>query len=311
MALALFPLGLVWASKGPWKGFGRITLPLYFLMGFGITHILRFLSAGVVWIYLLVGARSGSEGREKWRSRLAWAGVFSAVVCSGFLAAIEGRFEPGAGIWSGRQDRDSYLGAPGRMTPYYPMAQWLDSNSPKDLRVLVVGDARGLYYPRPFVSNSVFDTQELARLARTEKDAAGIRKRLKEEGIDALAVNAPEGIRVAPSYGHYTLSSEEWARLDGFIQAYTELAYFHDDQGVYRILPAPKVVGGVAREIPDLVLFFSEPAAHFAQAVDRRQWQEAKAFLDQVVGLYSFSALWKQQKRQFEEALRPGKGAGR
>lgn len=306
MALALFPLGLVWASKGPWKGFGRITLPLYFLLGFGITHILRFLSAGVVWIYLLVGARSGSPGREKWRAGLAWAGVVSAVVCSGFLAAIAGYFEPGAGIWSGRQDRDSYLGSSRRMTPYYPMARWFDLNSPKDLRILVVGDARGLYYPRPFVSNSVFDAQELARLARAEKDPAGIRKRLKEEGVDALAVNAPEGIRVAPQYGHYNLSSEEWARLDEFIQDYTELAYFRNDEGVYRLLSEPKP--GKVPEIPDLVLFFSEPAAHFAQAVDRRQWPEARAFLDQAVGLYPFSALWKEQKRKFDEAFRSGKG---
>ncbi|HVZ80486.1 MAG TPA: glycosyltransferase family 39 protein [bacterium] len=309
IALAFLPAVLLTVGRGPARVFGRVVVPVFFVLGFLTTHILRFLSPGFVWIYVLFGLAWEGEAHPGWRKALAWAGALSAVLCFGFLAAISGRYEGGAGVWTGFQSRADYLMAPNKITSYYSLAQWVNANTPDDSHLLIVGDARGLYYDRPFLSNSVFDGQELALLARSKKDAAGIRKGLLEKGIDDLVVNGPEGIRVAADYGHYDLTSEEWERLDDFIQRYTEPVHLEGLQGVYRLLPDPK--DGPRPQALDLLLFFSGPASRFVKEVDRKQWLSAREDLDQAVRLYPFSGFWKEQKRRLDEAFRNANGVAR
>jgi hypothetical protein len=301
LALAFLPFLFLFRFRHPALRFLSPVIALFFFSGFLITHILRFLGTGFILIYILLGTVLGGGNRPGWGKGLAWAGAVTALFCFGYLSAISARYSGCAGVWSGRQTRAEYLMNQSKITPYFSMARWIADHTPPDARLLIVGDARGLYYDRPFLSNTVFDEQELAVLARNERDAQGISRRLKEMGVDYLAVNGPEGIRVSSDYHDYDLTPEEWQRLDNFIQRNTEIVYQQNYRVVYRLLPAPKASG--ATEIFDLVLFFSKPASEFIKNAQGRQWQQAGENLNETLKLYPFSRFWKAQKDQFDKAM--------
>lgn len=306
LALAVFPLLFLFRLRNPSLRFIAPILPLFFASSLAVTHVLRFLLLGFILLYVLIGAVLAGGDRPGWAKGVAWAAALSSVLCFTYLAAVARYYYDCVGIWTGRQTRAEYMSGPGKITPYYAMAQWIGENLPRDSHLLIVGDARGLYYDRPFLTNSVFDEQVLARLAREEKDGEGVGRRLKELGVDYLAVNGPEGIRVSAQYHSYDLAAPEWGRLDDFMQRGTALVYQSGLQGVYRILPALQT--RAPAEVQDLVLFFSKPASQFILDVQKHRWQEAESDILETTRLYPFSRFWKGQRAQFEKQVGPALG---
>ncbi len=302
LALAMVPFLFLFRFQHPALRFLAALTPLLLAAGFAVTHILRFVLPVFVLFYVLAGTVLWGSGQPAWGKVGAWAAGFCAVLCFAYMSLISHYYYSCAGIWLGRQTRAEYLMGPGKITPYYDMAQWVNRNLPGDARLLVAGDARGLYYERPFLTNSVFDEQVLSQAAQEEENAEGIARRLKELGVEDVVVNGNEGIRVAADYHHYDLTPGQWAKLDGFIQEYTDLVYQQNLQGVYRILPQPRTApaGGTL----DLILFFSKPASQFVKDVQKHRWKEAEDDLKETLELYPFSAFWKRQKEQFDKAMK-------
>ncbi len=299
LALALAPTLFLFRLRHPALKFLAVLTPVLLVSGLAATHILRFVLPAFVFFAILSGTVLGGGDRPGWGKGWAWWAGLCGLLCFAYLSAISSYYYSCAGLWTGRQTRAEYLMAPGKITPYYSTAQWINQNLPLDAGLLVVGDARGLYYDRPFLTNSVFDEQALSKAAKEEAAPEGIARRLKELGVDALVVNGLEGIRVSADYHHYDLTPQEWKKLDGFFQNDTELVYQKGLQGVYRIHPAAK---GGHPEVLDLVLFFSKPASQFVKDVQRRQWEAAKEDLNQALALYPFSKFWKEQKNQFDRS---------
>lgn len=301
VALALAPLLLLFRLRHPVLKFLAGWFLLQLAFGLAVTHLPRFLLPAFVILFLLLGCLLGGGDRPVLGKAAVHAAWLAALLCFPYLADMSRQYDSCAGLWSGRQTREDYLDDPARRSPYGAMARWISGHLPKDKGLLVVGDARGLYYDRPFLTNSVFDEQVLAGLARRERDAEGIGRRLRELGVDELAVNGIDGVQVAnqyTDYDPYDLSEEEWKRLDDFIQRDTSLLYQSGAQGVYRIGPArPAAAKG---EIQDLVLLFSKPAAHFIRDLQSRPGRQAEQDLDRTAALYPFSRFWKDQKTQFE-----------
>ncbi|HUO56972.1 MAG TPA: glycosyltransferase family 39 protein [bacterium] len=299
LALALTPFLLLFRLRQPALKFLAALTPLLFAEGLAVTHILRFNLPVFVFLYILSGVLLAG-GEKPFAGRMsAWVAGLSAILCFAYLAAIGEFYYASAGIWLGRQTRADYLASPGKITPYTPMAGWISRQLPLEAHLLIVGDARGLYYERPFLTNSVFDDQLLARAAKEEKDAEGIARRLREWGVDYLAVNGSEGVRVSADYHHYDLTTEEWRRLDDFIQRGTEQVYFQNFQGVYRLLPV--LQKGTSSEKIDLALFFSKPATGFLKSLRAQKWEEAGDDLTETLRLYPFSRTWKVQGEEFEK----------
>ncbi len=301
LALALAPFLCLSRFRHPTLRFLAALIPVLLAAGFAITHILRFVLPAFVLFYVLAGAVLGGGEQIAWRKGWAWAAGFCAVLCFAYLSLISHYYYSCAGIWLGRQTRAEYLMGTGKITPYYDTAQWVNRNLPGDARLLVAGDARGLYYERPFLTDSVFDEQELSRAAVEENDAEGIARRLKELGVDDVVVNGDEGIRVSADYHHYDLNPGQWAKLDRFIQEYTDLVYQQNLQGVYHILPQARTASD-GRTL-DLFLFFSKPASQFVKDAQKHRWAEAEEDLRETLELYPFSPFWKQQKEQFEKSV--------
>jgi hypothetical protein len=274
---------------------------LVFIASVAVTHILRFMLPDFVLLYILLGVVLAAGDRPAWGKAAAWVAGFSAILCFGYMADMVHYYYDFAGIISGRQTRDQYMTDNRKLTSYYDMAQWLSAHLPEDKRLLIVGDARGLYYKQPFLTNTVFDDQTLAKLAREEKDAQGIANRLREMGVDYLVVNGLEGIRVSGDYHHYDLTSAQWQNLDDFIQRGTQLMYSQNLQAVYGLLPQLKEKP--KEESVDLVMFFAPSASQYLMDIEKRDLKNAQDDLNRTVQLYPFSTFWKKQKTDFERHI--------
>jgi hypothetical protein len=298
LALALLPLLFLFRLRHPTLRFLAFLTPLLLVVGLMATHILRFVVPDFILFYILLGVVLAGGDRPAWGKGAALAAGVSAILCFSYLSAISHYYYSPAGIWTGRQTRAEYLANPRKMTPYQVMAQWISANLPGGTRLLIAGDARGLYYDRSFLTNTVFDEQVLAKAAQEEKDAEGMIRRLKKMGVDFLVVNGLEGIRVSSDYRHYDLTAQEWERLDDLIQRGTEPVYLQGYQGVYRILPSLRDPAKI--ESVNLFLFFSKPAARFILNMQQRKFDEAEEALKETMKLYAFSDLWKRQKKEFD-----------
>ncbi len=290
LALAVAPFLFLRRFQNPVLGFWARTSLLYFGVGLCVTHILRFMAPSFIVFYLLAGTSFAGAGKT-WARGFSWAAALTAFLCFFYLASISVFYYACEGIWWGKETRAAYLMGQGKITPYASMAQWISASLPKDAKLLVVGDARGLYYQRPFLTNSVFDTQVLAQAAEKQKDAQGIVLALRKLGATHLVVNGPEGLRVAADYHHYDLSPEAWARLDAFFKTQTTLLYDRNFQSVYA-LRAPSVISGE----PMPLIFFTAPGKSFIQDYQRQNWAGVDLDLDQALALYPGCVFWREQK---------------
>lgn len=299
LALVLAPFLLLFRYRDPSLRFlAALVLPL-FGMGLVLTHILKFSIPAFLVLYLVAGTALTVARSPFLAKAAAWGSLAAGIACFSYLAAIHHRHYGGAGLWAGKMDRQGYLQACPPVSRYQGTARWIADHLPPGERVLVAGGSRGLYLERPFLNQSVFDEQLLRGIVRAAPDAQGIREGLRRWGVDHLLVLVPEGLKVV-DYRHYDLTSEEWGRLDDFIQRGTELVHLKDLQGLYRIKEALSVRPGAG--IPDLMLFLSEPAAHFVHASREGRWAEAERELGRVLALYPFSEDWRVQARTFREA---------
>jgi hypothetical protein len=211
--------------------------------------------------FLLIFIAIGSEISHiasKSRS-LVWVWV---VMVFGFLSVLSlvrlsiGYYHTDR-IALGVQTCQEYLRTLPQTASYFGLVEGSARFSAPGDRLLIVGDARSLYYSDDLYANSVFDDQVLSVLARSEKDAEWIYKRLRQMGIDELVVSGEEGMRLAGQYpSYYPLRPAEWKKLDDLIQQRTDLLYLSGVQGIYHLRSSPAVR---KKPIPDLLLVLKTP----------------------------------------------------
>ena len=217
-----------------------ITLTVLCFLGLAmVSYQPRLLFPALAVFVLLAGVTLGGLKDQRWT--VLWAvavGVFGwfSLLSLGRLTV---NYFNADQVWMGKQTRAEYLASPAPMASYIALTQAAGALLPPSDRLLVVGDSRSLYYPRPFLANSVFDPQVLEVLARRAKDAEGIWRGLREMGVDDLVVSGEEGMRVAEQYGHYALKPGEWEKLDGFIQSHADLVFRRGASGVYHLRDQP------------------------------------------------------------------------
>jgi hypothetical protein len=299
VALMFIPLLFLFRFKHPQLRFLVWTAGLIFIVSLAVTHILRFMAPDFLLLYVLLASVLAGGDRPFWGKAAAWVAGLCALLCIGYLADIIHYYYDFAGILSGRQTQGEYLDK--KLTSYHSLSEWLSAHLPEEKRLLIVGDARGLYYSQPFLTNTVFDTQVLAQAAKEAKDAEGIAQKLRELGVDYLVVNGLEGIRVSADYHHYDLTTAEWKRLDEFIQRGTKLVYSQNLEAVYGLLS--KFQRLPKDETMDLPMFFSAPGSRFMLSLQKNDNARAQESLNEAAQLYSFSPFWKKEKAAFQRRL--------
>ena len=186
-------------------------------LGFLLSPILRFQLAAFLILAVVLGAALGSFPEGSVRSRAArWVLGACLVVGAGLTLDVAAGWIDPVGVWSLRESRGEYLRRNLR-NPYLPLADWARSIVPPGGRLLILGDARGLYFPGRVLRNSVDDEPFLAVAAREDLSLGDFRRRLRRQGITHAALNLAEGLETAPDYGHYSrLTPDQRERLKGW-----------------------------------------------------------------------------------------------
>ncbi|HET9869236.1 MAG TPA: hypothetical protein VFR02_01885, partial [bacterium] len=169
----------------------------------------------------------------------AWAAVLSLFGLLTLLsvARLTVQYDQSQLIWLGAQSRDAYLRACPQTASYYSLARacgWL----PEGDRLLIIGDARALYYPRPFLVNSVYDVPLWTRIGRSSPDPAAVGEALRRLGVDDLVFSGEEQARMAGLYpADYALTPAQARVLDGFLEKRTQRVYQDGPRAIYRLKP--------------------------------------------------------------------------
>ncbi|HXL73725.1 MAG TPA: glycosyltransferase family 39 protein [bacterium] len=245
--------------RGPWKGSARYLLAaslFYLFLGFGISHQLRLLIPAIVLLVVAMGLILGSLDQKKIRS-WSWVVLMFGLLSFISLARVWISYYHSGEMATGFKTRSEYLETSSQTRSYYGLTEAVQNLTASIDRLLIVGDARSLYFPKDFYSNSVFDRQLLAALAQDEKDGAHIRRRLKELGIDDLVISGAEGERLAfQNTSYYPLNDSQWAALDDLIQHWTDPSLVLGPLGLYHLRDTPL---NRTHSIPDLLLLMKTP----------------------------------------------------
>jgi len=245
--------------KSAWKGLSKyllITSLVYLFLGFGLSHQLRLVIPAVVLIFTAMGMILSQTGQEKIRS---WSWVVLAFGLFSFisLTRVGISYYHWGEMATGFKSQNEFLETTPQTQTYFPLTEAVQVLTLPTDRLLVAGDSRSLYFLRESYSNSVFDRQLLAVLAQDEKDGDGIRHRLKELGIDDIVVSGEEGQRLSSrNHSYYPLIGGEWAKLDGFIQRWTDPRFMANGWGIYHLSDVPL---NRKKTIPNLLLLMKTP----------------------------------------------------
>ena len=238
LLFGFLPFLFLRGKKQPFTRYVLLLSALLLISGFLFSYQLRLAIPALVICFMAIALALG-DVEKKWAA-YAWGGIVAlfSVLSLLSLGRLAVNYYQTQEMTCGAEIREEYLASASQTTSYYGLVQATEKLLPPDARILVVGDARSLYYARSFYANSVFDDQVMIRLLLLEKgEPDGIRKRLKEMGIDAIVVSGTEGRRLAKQY--YSYSSEGWALLDEFVQRWTDPVWINGQNGVYGLRMAP------------------------------------------------------------------------
>jgi len=294
LILAFLPaLFLLWSKDERIKFLTR-TLLLLFLLGLCLSHMLRFSLPAFVLALMVLSVLLVVPRPAYWKGLWLVAVVVCALLCFGRYWDLSALYFDGVGIWAGKETREGYLA---RRMPnsYEPLVLWTDANLPSDARLLIVGDARGLYYQRAAYANSVFEEPFLSEAAREAKGPADILEKLHQLGITDLVVNIPEGQKVAGDYGHFDLKPAEWRRLNDLLREGLEPLYWKDYLAVYHVKPALVPSGGTA--IVNPFSFFCPAARDLRAAWGSGDSARVQKDLRELLSLFPGEAYWLEKWR--------------
>jgi hypothetical protein len=195
--------------------------------------------------------------------------------------------------------------------PYEDLVEWTDQNLPADARLLVVGDARGLYYRRPFLANSVFEDPVLEKAVRESSTPDEVAEWIQRLGLTDAVVNIPEGIRVSQDYHLYDMTPAEWERLNAYLADYWRPLYFKDFRAVYEILPPGSALRPASPKaiLPNPYVvnpfsFFAPPAYDFSAALRSQNLSAAQEAVQKELQLFPREAYWWEKKGPVDVGLK-------
>ncbi|HET9869857.1 MAG TPA: hypothetical protein VFR02_05115, partial [bacterium] len=278
---------------------------LLLALGLCLSHMLRFVMPAFPLLFMAWAAWAWERGGV-WPRFLAGAGLASALLCLPSLLAVSARYFDGAGVWTGAETRERYLQ---RMVqdPYEDLALWTAAHLPPDARILLVGDARGLYWRRDFLANSVFDEPALARIARQSAGPAQMAERVRRSGITAAAVNLPEGVRTAEDYQSYgEMTGADWKRLDRYLALYWTPLVSDGRSGVWAVRDVPRTGGATA---VDPFSFFTPRAYDLSRALAGGDIPRAIGDARAQAALFPGGTFWDAQLASLEKKTDHPSGA--
>lgn len=196
LPMILFPLCLLAWKRSPLVRFLAVYVAAHVLLWAALRPVLRFLYPVFPAVCLLAGggfaALLDSCPAPLRRAAAAAAAVF--LLSNGMLFyGVESVRNPFP-VATGWQERGEYLN---RKIDGYAAMEWCAKNLPSESRTLLIGDQRGYYFPRPYVSPMALLPTPLREWADGREDGRALRDELLKSGFTHLFFHAREAERLA------------------------------------------------------------------------------------------------------------------
>ncbi|MHB9154664.1 MAG: ArnT family glycosyltransferase [Endomicrobiales bacterium] len=130
------------------------------------------------------------------------------------------------GVVKGGESRKDYLSTHRQSypNPYYQVVEWANRTIAPGSTILFLGECRGYYSERKFVTQTVGDFNPLITRMKGVRSADGLRAVLQKEGITHLLLSMPEARRLA-GYDMLHFEPEELKIFGQFWKKYVREAY--------------------------------------------------------------------------------------
>ncbi len=137
---------------------------------------------------------------------------------------------------AGRESRSTYLGRK-MIDPYTAVALAAGPAFGPHGRVMMMGETRGLYWPVPFITHSVYDRQVIEEIAAESATPDRVALRVRQRGASHVFVSDRESSRLKNRFRYPILlwTPREQALLEGFWDRWLDLTL---DDGNYARLYA-------------------------------------------------------------------------
>lgn len=203
--LLLVPLAWRWRHHSAARVLGAYAL-VFFSVWALTRPVLRFLMPIVPLLALFAGAGWSEAARQSPRFQTLLTGSLGVVVLFQTLTFVQildiTRLHA---VPLGLETRDVYLSRHVRHS-YWRAAQFINSETPADARVLIAGDQRSYYYQRLVTPSTVFQDNRFIAMANSAPSSAALRNALRSQWTH-LVINKPEWERLLP-YKTLSLSGE-------------------------------------------------------------------------------------------------------
>ena len=111
-----------------------------------------------------------------------------------------------------------------------------------------------------------------------------------------MAINGPEGLRLAVDYGQYDLSAAQWAKVNDLVARGLKPIYWKNFQAIYQVkdhLSAEKT-----KPLFNVFSLLSPSAYDFSQAMKKNDKPQARQALKSLLTLFPGEDYWREQLRQ-------------
>lgn len=188
-------LGLPWVLLAKWKSPKQRGL-LVAVIGIWLawtlhTRLPRFVMP-VVPLYCILVAMALCLIEMPSKARYALLGITSYAITISMSSIF--MMLANSGTWKvayGRMSRSEYLlhEHPAYKAPYYAAAEYINQNAPQEATVLVIGEERGFYLERKFITASWFNVNPMVDFAKASSNSEELLFRLRSSGISFLLIN--------------------------------------------------------------------------------------------------------------------------
>jgi len=219
-------------------------------------------------------------------------------------------------VLTGLETRSHYLSLTRPSYPYpsYEAFKYINENLPKDVKIMLIGEAKVHYLKRDFIFNDVHNFTPIVEWTKVSKNGDELYRKIKEEEVTHILINTFEAIRTL-LFGYLNWNEEEIKIFDQFWQKYVEEIYT-GNYGVHllRILSPEESVK--PHRVPrDYLydLFYQEKADEIKQKKVEEQITTYKNILEKnpeaipirekLGEIYLQKSMWDEAVEQYQALL--------
>jgi len=187
----------------------------------------------------------------------------------------------------GYQTKSDYLNTqrPSYPNPYYIPLEWADRNIARDAKILFIGECRGYYSPRKFVTATAADHTPIVEYTKRAADADMLREILKKEGVTHFLVSLKEASRLK-SYNMFYWTEGEFRVFCEFWDKYVRQLYCKNSVFLYEILS------------PDEALKAHEAPVNYISELQGKGFE-----LPEIYALYWTHGKWDELEDEYTSFL--------